>query len=99
MMRLIDADALPIQNVAVRGSGKPNYDVAKAWLTAICDAAPTVDAEPVRHGEWIWNEENDCYICSACGETALNNYRGLSIASEGCPHCRAKMKMKGEKDA
>lgn len=58
-----------------------------------------IELERVRPGEWIWIEENDCYICSACGETALNNYRGLSVASEGCPHCRAKMKMKGEKDA
>ena len=63
----------------------------------LIDNAPTIEAEPVRHGVWIWDEANECYICSVCGEAALNNYRGLSVASNGCPHCRAKMK--GDRNA
>ena len=58
---------------------------------AIIKEQPTADVVEVKHGEWIYDEENDCYICSVCGETALNNYRGLSVASNGCPHCLAKM--------
>lgn len=43
-------------------------------------------------GRWIWNEENECWICSNCELSALNNYRGNSTDSEFCPHCGADMR-------
>lgn len=53
-----------------------------------------VEASEIKHevkGEWIYDEENDCYICSECKSSALNNYRGLSTDSPYCPTCGAHM--------
>lgn len=55
----------------------------------IVDEAPTIDAEPVRHGRW------ECYLsdpfCSECDEFAetVTNY---------CPNCGAKMDLEEEHD-
>jgi hypothetical protein len=43
-------------------------------------------------GEWEYNEDCDCFVCSVCGNSALNNYRGLSVNSNFCPNCGAHMK-------
>lgn len=40
---------------------------------------------------WMWNEQDKCWVCKACGMAALNNYRGVSVDSNYCPHCGAKM--------
>ena len=53
--------------------------------------APVVDAVEVVHGRWIWNEENECWVCSNCEMSALNNYRGNSTDSNYCHNCGAKM--------
>ena len=49
-MRLIDADALP--------KGRVEWEDI--------ENAPTVDAEPVRHGHWI-RLSQDLSECSVCG--------------------------------
>ena len=54
------------------------------------------DYRKQRVGRWRYDEENECFVCD-CGCSALNNYRGLSVNSEFCPHCGAKMK--GDSDA
>ena len=45
-----------------------------------------------KEGEWKYNEDCDCFVCSVCGNSALNNYRGLSVNSNFCPNCGAHMK-------
>ena len=53
-----------------------------------------VEASEIKHevkAEWIYDEENDCYICSECKSAALNNYRGFSTDSTYCPTCGAHM--------
>ena len=81
-MRLIDADAL-----------KKHYawweDDRQKLFDSIVDSQPTVDAEPVRHGQWIdrngaivapfWER----YECSECGARSDN--------SKYCPNCGARM--------
>ena len=65
-------------------------------------AAPTVDAEPVRHGRW---ETKVCItksdwgvidhreeVCSECG-------KGQIGISKFCPNCGAKMMDGGKQDA
>jgi rubrerythrin len=43
--------------------------------------------------EWLSNLADECgiahvsYVCSVCGYSALNDYRGSSVASKFCPHC------------
>ena len=39
---------------------------------------PAADVAPVVHGRWIWNEDDECWVCSNCEASALNNYRGAS---------------------
>ena len=48
-------------------------------------------------GEWLWSEENECWVCSKCELSALNNYRGNSTESNFCPTCGADMR-KGENE-
>ena len=89
-MKLIDADALKAKAHADPDSGE-----GFVWVQDI-DEAPTVDAVPVVHGRWIWNEESECWICSNCEMSALNNYRGNSTDSNYCPNCGAIMDLEVE---
>ena len=89
-MRLIDADALE----------KRAYDdlhyraVIEDWefdvITNYLDAAPAIEAEPVKHGRWEFKHPNG-WACSECGEWGLMiDNRGI-CKSDYCPNCGAKM--------
>jgi hypothetical protein len=84
MTRLIDADALNMYERL-----KSYY--GDAWRDAQeeIDNAPTIDAEPMRHGKWIGYAGTIGNECSVCGKwidvlqgTAEMNY---------CPNCGAMM--------
>lgn len=78
-MRLIDADAL--EDVLVNhgfcycGENEYNDGVADGFLLARDDVkeAPTIDAEPIRHGKWIYEPKDAIEMmftlpkCSECG--------------------------------
>lgn len=89
-MRLIDADRL-------KGYLYENYVMYDHTLADI-DAQPTVDAEPVKHGHWIFNPKDVIEMmftlprCSECGAESPNggNY---------CPNCGAKMDGERKEDA
>ena len=76
-MRLIDADVLTEQM-------KRRKEFVGRASDPVClvEDAPTIEAEPVRHGHWI--ENFGTYKCSECGEISCcrGNY---------CPDCGAKM--------
>lgn len=76
-MRLIDADALPI---------KFDGHIVSVWKNDI-DNAPTVDAEPVRHGHWEKTITWWIY-CSVCGSEPPNE---CNCPTPYCPNCGAKM--------
>jgi len=91
-MRLIDADAL-LEKLgeslrAVKGGTKWMMGTQQGLENAIVmvKEAPTVDAEIVRHGEWVNGMQ-----CSKCKQvdTTKPNY---------CPNCGARMDG-GKKDA
>lgn len=87
-MRLIDADALIPKGTKVT-------DDVIAVHNAIKNA-PTIEAEPVRHGYWEnANGRPNTYIrkCSVCGKEAYFCGRGCSY--KFCPNCGCKMD-KGE---
>ena len=83
-MRMIDADALLEVLGILRDTNlpkaeyeKPLYDVAHgayvAYLSCIeaIQNAPTIEAEPVKHGHWVWDEDGidwniGAYVCSRC---------------------------------
>ena len=63
---------------------------------AIIKNAPTIEAEPVKHGRWIKNDDRSGWHCSCCGKDDLyaypyteNNERELQDFY--CPNCGAKM--------
>lgn len=94
-MRLIDADALLESGICAEYGYNDNglllipmRDVANSIRNA-----PTIDAEPVRHGRWLYNSyptvwyghgEPPEWVCSECEERAYNTY-------DYCPNCGAKM--------
>ena len=91
-MRLIDADAL--KKVIYFETNHLGIDFHKSKLIGIAiDNAPTIEAEPIRHGKWILTNKPNIYggttiKCSVCG------YEGVIAHIEDhhyCWVCGAKM--------
>lgn len=91
MVRLIYADRLreDVLDLPNTYNGfSDTYD--KAMIVDLVDEQPTVDAEPIRHGHWIFNPKDAIEMmftlpkCSECGAESPNggNY---------CSNCGAKM--------
>lgn len=93
-MRIIDAEALEhsIKSWYCDPERCNNYDGVMCRACHIDDAlseidrAPTVDAEPVRHGRWMTHEGvlGVAYCSVCCYELKTNN-------TNYCPNCGAKM--------
>lgn len=72
------------------------------------EALPSIDAEPVRHGKWVYDPNaNDWgiggYICSEC-HVKNNNLPSSNVANpmifvgtKYCPNCGAKMRLEDAK--
>ena len=89
--RLIDADALINRLLNTKIVAANMFQYANAVTNMIGDA-PTIEAEPVRHGYWEnANGRPNTYIrkCSVCGKEAYFCGRGCSY--KFCPNCGAKM--------
>ena len=59
--------------------------------------APTIEAEPVKHGHWnlvsrknIWDDLVDVFECSECKKYTTNG-RGNTSPTDFCPNCGARM--------
>ena len=70
-----------------------------AYVCEVLDDAPTVDAEPVRHGKWIncgtYDQGYQVTLeCGCCGE-AVNGY---VHDYKYCPYCGAKMEAYEEEE-
>lgn len=63
--------------------------------TPACDTVreiysmPTIEAEPVKHGRWV-EDEDGFLICSECGNTAAYLILG-QIETPYCSECGARM--------
>lgn len=57
----------------------------KMFENALEDA-PTIEAEPVRHGHWEWTDDprTGDFVCSNCLDHNI-------VRSRYCPNCGAKM--------
>lgn len=55
----------------------------------------TCPLQPVRHGRWELDKENDSFFCSECNAEALLKYivigGALQELSDYCPNCGARM--------
>ena len=90
--RLIDADALIHRLLNTKIVAANLFQYANAVTNMIGDA-PTIEAEPVRHGYWEnANGRPKTYIrkCSVCGKEAYFCGRGCSY--KFCPNCGADMR-------
>ena len=95
MSRLIDADELieiaheMIQEDPDAFNGGYSYD---AVTVEEINEAPTVEAVPVVHGEWVNEYINSyghpCHCCSVCGFHASHQDKNF------CPECGADMRKK-----
>ena len=108
-VRLIDANALKAKletgtNTATYSDYCNGYcDARHVDLDAI-DAAPTIEAEPVRHGRWIPTEYDsyadgapvfDKWECSECGHEHSGEEDSLTAF---CPDCGVYMREDGGAD-
>ena len=100
-MRLIDADELKknFQDELCKGIACAECSMqvegfcrVERWI----DIAPTIEAEPTKHGKWIKNDGRSGWHCSCCGKDDLyaypyteNNERELQDFY--CPNCGARM--------
>ena len=88
-MRLIDADELKKESVINKGDFNSVESIRK-WI----DSQPTVEAESVRHGYWIYTPaDTDTttkarFKCSECGRM-----RNMFVRYQHkyCAECGAKM--------
>lgn len=94
MRRLIDADAFKKENERLLHCDFPY--ITETTLEELIDEAPTIAAEPVRHGKWIehvddrWGASH--YSCSECGKPPLKEERtNRRCLSNFCPNCGARM--------
>lgn len=86
-MRLIDADELKKQ--AYKSSDWSHGEHPYVVEVYDIDEAPTIDAEPVRHGHWISDATGDCcYRCDEC--QFLRDAYSLDVGNY-CPNYGAKM--------
>lgn len=82
--------SLVMMGYIARLGTKDTYKAKFEALSAALDDAPSVDAEPVRHGKWIsrgYARGETKWECSACGEA---DWRG-NTDWMFCPYCGAKM--------
>ena len=91
-MRLIDAESL--KHELIKESENKSI-LARRSLFWIIDDMPTIEAEPVRVGHWIWkNLNNYIYvICSVCGAPFIDY---IFEDFDYCPTCGAKMENEDE---
>lgn len=100
-MRLIDADYIvnvaeraheqwSLAMVGADSTRKVNETFKKQYLCkvvkAIADDAPTIEAEPVRHGRWERTSDGAAY-CTACKRKMNPSQYGYAF----CGLCGAKM--------
>lgn len=83
--------SLVMMGYLARLGTKNTYKAKFEALSAALDDAPSVDAEPVRHGKWIKGDyicDEYEWKCSACGET---EWRGSADWMKFCMYCGARM--------
>ena len=62
-------------------------ELVKAVIHRCCeeiDKQPTIEAEPVRHGRWIYNGYDEYPTCSYCNQSD-------TYAGDYCVNCGARM--------
>ena len=92
-MRLVDADEVyKVLTDYYHHKTETQHEALKEALSKV----PTVDAEPVRHGQWVhnkWSNMRHDYSCSLCG-CRIEGVDPFSLSATTynyCPECGAVM--------
>ena len=101
-MRLIDADALNYVRVRIAHEDGTIGGYNAVVPSSEIKNAPTIDAEPVRHGKWIIRDNPGTgwyrVTCSECGEDVTANapcigfFPNAKVTWDYCPNCGADMR-------
>ena len=88
--------------------GQGNYDNAlfASELGKMISTYPTIDAAPVKHGQWIHCKgESSIWYCSVCGEKIIYNptrktykpsKKPVNEINKYCRNCGAMMGVEGQ---
>lgn len=92
-MRLINEDDVlriveRVTNEAVEKNQR-KYLIQPRIIAEIA-GLPTIEAEPVKHGRWMYP-----FYCSECG---FAPYYSSDLTYNYCPNCGARMDLKEDKD-
>ena len=96
-MRLINADEFELVTYTKADIWEDTFEDGVEWVLNKIDSAPTIEAEPVVHGEWkehIFEGELWANYCSVCKHYLPY---GMEWKSNYCPNCGAKMDAAEEK--
>lgn len=89
-MNLIDREAL-LDFIRDRiGVRTEEADYHKSLFIEVVKRQPTIEAVPVVHGEWIY--ENYTWHCGVCGFHPFKGYIPKEPGFNFCPNCGAMMK-------
>lgn len=95
-VKLIDRDEVgaKIQAMYIRREmdygGENEFCRGMRKALRIIEDAPTIEAEPVKHGHWVNEGFLDMY-CSNCGETPDSESGSCPMPTDFCPYCGARM--------
>ena len=105
-MRLIDADALREGIACHKQYTDQEYATDRKWALGYNAGieralfsiryAHTIDAEPVRHGRWVFEfalDDSNFYRCSECNRQEV--LLAKESINEWCPYCHCGAKMDG----
>lgn len=89
MAELIDREALMDNLYELVIHGTMAVKTVLPIIGERIQSAPTIEAEPVRHGKWLFNsiEKPEYRICNQCGAA----FRIEQQEWKRCPVCEAKM--------
>lgn len=103
-MRLIDADALidkKCSTCCLRKTCANRYE--KDGKQYVCGDikdivnAPTIEAEPIKNGRWVYRRGEDWCHCSVCGTYAKGS-DGECFETPRCPYCGAYLRGSAENE-
>lgn len=95
-MRLINADALKddICKKCCSNDCKPDATdtVTGCYLLETINNAPTIEAEPVKHAQWIYPyPQRDICRCTNCKFSVQDKINNVFEMYNLCPRCGARM--------
>lgn len=89
-MRLIDADTIPYCEYDL-----DNYHSFCAVEDEVIAEMPTIEAEPVKHGQWniieCDKEKGTVFVECECGAVFKLSLFDFGLCYNYCPNCGAKM--------